>query len=202
MKNAKNRLFSNKMTLVSKSLNRPFNRIALVGSPASGKSTLAEALGEIINLPVFYLDLLVWQPNWTLTKAEDFNLAHTNLLTQKQWIIEGNTYTNQTIERFTQAEQIIFLDAPLEVCLERANQRTEEDKAIPNRFLPENCRFEEIHEQHLAFIKDFYETIRPTILDLLSQKFASKPQLKLDGRLPTEDLCSQIMIDYQGHMDR
>lgn len=169
--------------------NSPFNRIAIVGNPASGKSTLAEAIGKITRLPVFHLDLYVWKPNWVLSDEEEFNLNHADILSKPQWIIEGYSLIDQTRERFSRAEHIIFLDAPLEICLERAHQRTEDDKIIPNRFLPESCRFETIHEKHLDFIRDFHANIRPNILEILSKEFSHKNQTFLDGRLSTEDLC-------------
>jgi adenylate kinase family enzyme len=40
-------------------------RIAVIGSPGAGKSTLARELGAALGLPVYHLDRLLWRPHWT-----------------------------------------------------------------------------------------------------------------------------------------
>ena len=37
-----------------------YNKIMVIGCPGGGKSTFARALGEIIKLPVYHLDMLFW----------------------------------------------------------------------------------------------------------------------------------------------
>ena len=40
-------------------------RILVVGSPGSGKSTFSRALGELTGLPLIYLDRLFWNADKT-----------------------------------------------------------------------------------------------------------------------------------------
>jgi energy-coupling factor transporter ATP-binding protein EcfA2 len=42
----------------------PYKRIVVVGTTSSGKSTLAKALSERLNLDFIELDALYWEPNW------------------------------------------------------------------------------------------------------------------------------------------
>ena len=42
-----------------------YKRILIVGTTASGKSTLAQTLSAQLNLPHINLDALHWGPNWT-----------------------------------------------------------------------------------------------------------------------------------------
>jgi adenylate kinase family enzyme len=39
-------------------------KIMIIGPSGSGKSTLARQLGEILNIPVIYLDIYYWRPGW------------------------------------------------------------------------------------------------------------------------------------------
>ena len=46
-------------------------RIMIVGRPGSGKSSLAQAIGERTGLPVIHIDKIHWQPGWVeRSKAE------------------------------------------------------------------------------------------------------------------------------------
>ena len=46
------------------------NRIVIIGSAGTGKSTLAKDLGQILGLPVYHLDAFLWNPGWIQTPAE------------------------------------------------------------------------------------------------------------------------------------
>lgn len=170
-----------------------FNRITIVGNSASGKSTLSEAFGKAVNLPVFHIDLLLWKPDWQFLSEAEFYFAHADWLLQERWVIEGVGYHSALLKRFAVAEQIVFLDTPLKTCLERARKRMEEDKVMPNRFIPENCRFERMQQKQIDDIHYFHYKMRPLILKVLDEEFATKPQVKLNGCLSVGELCSQLM---------
>jgi adenylate kinase family enzyme len=169
-----------------------FNRITIVGNSASGKSILAETFGKAVNLPVFHIDLLLWEPNWGFKSEAEFDRAHADWLKQERWVIEGIGYHSVLLKRFAAAEKIVFLDTPLEVCRERAKKRMEEDKVTPNPFVPTDCRYERMQQQQIDSISNFHYKTRPLIIKLLDKDFAIKPQVRLNGCLSIEELCSQI----------
>jgi adenylate kinase family enzyme len=39
------------------------NKITICGVPASGKTTLANKMGEILKIPVYHLDTISWKDN-------------------------------------------------------------------------------------------------------------------------------------------
>ncbi|MBB5704439.1 adenylate kinase family enzyme [Ochrobactrum daejeonense] len=46
-------------------------RIMVIGGAGSGKSSLARTLGEISGLPVIHVDVLYWQPGWTMRPQDE-----------------------------------------------------------------------------------------------------------------------------------
>ena len=46
-------------------------KIHVTGNAGSGKTTLAAKLGDALELPVFGLDSVVWQPGWRKTPASE-----------------------------------------------------------------------------------------------------------------------------------
>ena len=58
---------------MGKILNNNINRIAIIGAPGTGKTTLANNLGKIYELPVQHLDDIHYMENWVLrdTKQRD-----------------------------------------------------------------------------------------------------------------------------------
>lgn len=49
------------------------NRVMVLGSAGSGKSTLTQKLSKILALPVIHLDKYYWKPNWVPTSNEEWD---------------------------------------------------------------------------------------------------------------------------------
>lgn len=96
-------------------------RIAIIGLPGSGKSTFATKLGEILGLPVHYLDKHMFDGKKKRNKQE-FILIKEKLLKETSWIIEGCSFS--TLEmRFKQADTVIYFKLPRWLCLWRICKR-------------------------------------------------------------------------------
>ena len=85
-------------------------RICIIGPPASGKSTLAKKLGQILAYPVLYLDQIAHQPGtqWIRRPLEETIQKHDRFIRQKTWIVEGN-YSRMMPQRLARADMVIFL---------------------------------------------------------------------------------------------
>ncbi|WP_449164229.1 hypothetical protein [Streptococcus hyovaginalis] len=73
-------------------------------------------------LPLYHLDLMNWQSNKTTVAPELFLERQKQLLEKEAWIIDGN-YGSSLELRFKACDTIVFLDYPLEVCLEGVMNR-------------------------------------------------------------------------------
>ncbi|MEC2072557.1 AAA family ATPase [Alkalihalophilus marmarensis] len=89
------------------------NKIHIIGSVGSGKTTLAKELAAKLNLPHIELDNVSWERRTSgdrrRTEEECAALLHT-LVQSDQWIIEG-VHTKEWVDTsFRNADLIIFLD--------------------------------------------------------------------------------------------
>lgn len=94
------------------SLEKLGERICIIGLSSSGKSTLAQKLGERLQLNVLHLDQIAHLPNtnWVPREQTLMKKDHQKFLDENtKWVIEGN-YSFLIPERFENATSIIWLD--------------------------------------------------------------------------------------------
>ncbi len=101
----------------------PHQRIAIIGTTAAGKSTLAEALSEKFNLPYVELDALYWGPNWTPVPFEEFWDQVETAIEGDRWVVVGN-YQSVRWLIWDKADAIIWLDYPFRILFWRLLKRT------------------------------------------------------------------------------
>ena len=137
-------------------------KVMIIGCPGSGKSTFARALQVATGLPLYYLDMLYWNPDKTTVSKEVFRGRLREILKTDAWIIDGNY--GATIEmRLEKCDTVFFLDYPTEVCLDGIQARFGKPRAdMPWIETEEDTEF-------LNFIKAFEAESRPTILTLLEK---------------------------------
>ena len=141
-------------------------KVIVIGCPGSGKSTFSKALHKITNIPLFHLDMIYWNEDKTTVDKAFFLEQLTEILKQKQWIIDGN-YGSTMELRLQSCDTVFFLDYPLEVCLQGIKERRGKPRSdIPWIETEEDTEFTQ-------FIKDFQMQSRPQIVELLN-KYSDK----------------------------
>jgi adenylate kinase family enzyme len=99
------------------------NRIRVVGSSGSGKTTFSDELSRKLKIPHIELDALFHQPNWTKPDEARFIQDVTTATQGNRWIVEGN-YSSVSEFLWTKADTLIFLDLPLRTVLFRSTLRS------------------------------------------------------------------------------
>lgn len=100
-------------------------RILIFGNSGSGKSTLAKHLAETEQLAHLDLDTLAWLPTNPPSRAplEQSKLAIDEFTDKAtEWVIEG-CYTDLLELVKHTATEIIFMDLPINKCVENAKNR-------------------------------------------------------------------------------
>lgn len=97
-------------------------RIAIVGSPGSGKTRLAREVNERTGIAVISLDHQYWGPQWRETPDEQWREIHRTLLAREQWIMDG-TYVDTIDDRLSNADTVIVLGYRRWRCVVRVLRR-------------------------------------------------------------------------------
>jgi adenylate kinase family enzyme len=87
-----------------------YKKIVIVGVSASGKSTFSKKLAKIVNIPVIFMDSIMWKPGWVYAGDEFIIEKLRDVSNNSEWIIEGYIKTEARKFLFEKADLIIYLD--------------------------------------------------------------------------------------------
>lgn len=141
-------------------------RIAVIGSGGAGKSTLARALGDILDIDAVHLDRLYWQPGWTPMAATDWEATQRSLVQRDRWILDGN-YGGTLDLRLAAADTVIFLDLPRTTCIAGVLWRWLRHRRRSRPDGPAGCP-DRITRDFLRWIWRYPCIQRPTVLTRLA----------------------------------
>jgi adenylate kinase family enzyme len=140
-------------------------RILIIGSGGAGKSTLAKRLGEILNIEVFHLDKLYWQPNWIEPPKDEWQKTVEEILKRDSWIMDGNF--GGTMETRLQAcDTAIFLDFPPTICLYRILKRRFKYRNTNRPDMSIGCN-EKVDLKFLDWIWNYRKRNKPKVEEIL-----------------------------------
>ena len=141
-------------------------KVIVIGCPGSGKSTFSKALHNNTGIPLYHLDMMYWNSDKTTVEKSMFLERLSAVLEQDEWIIDGN-YGSTMELRMAACDTVIFLDYPLDVCLDGIRERRGKPRSdMPWIETEEDAEF-------IEFIKNFNTKQKPQILALL-EKYSSK----------------------------
>lgn len=111
------------------------SKFVIFGNSGSGKSTLATELASNNHLAHLDLDSIAWKP---VTPPERLSISESSesinnfLSIHNSWVIEG-CYSDLLELVIQQADEIIFLNLPINNCIENARNRPWEPHKYKNK---------------------------------------------------------------------
>ena len=98
-------------------------RILIVGTTGSGKTTLAQKISAALSIPHIELDAIHWQENWEPLPVDEFRKRVSQALTQSTWVVDGN-YSKVRDITWQHADTVVWLDYGLPRVLFQLLKRT------------------------------------------------------------------------------
>ena len=94
--------------MTAESPNR-WDRINVVGTSGSGKSTFARELARLLALPYYEMDQLFWKADWQESRDEELFRKVQEVASQPKWVLDGN-YVRTIPHKWQQVQMVIWLD--------------------------------------------------------------------------------------------
>ena len=149
-------------------------KIIVIGCPGSGKSTVSRTLHNKTGIPLYHLDMMYWNADKTTVENSVFLERLFAVLEKNEWIIDGN-YGSTMELRMAACDTVIFLNYPLDICLDGIKERRGKLRSdMPWIETEEDAEF-------IEFIKNYNEQQRPKVLELL-EKYSDKNIVILESR--------------------
>ena len=159
-------------------------KVIVIGCPGSGKSTVSRTLHNKTGIPLYHLDMMYWNADKTTVEKSVFLERLSDVLEKDEWIIDGN-YSSTMELRMAACDTVIFLDYPLDVCLDGIRERRGKPRSdMPWIETEEDSEF-------IEFIKNYNEQQKPKVLELL-EKYRDKNIIILGRREQANEFLSLL----------
>jgi adenylate kinase family enzyme len=138
-------------------------RILVMGSSRSGKSTFEQRLSAIMRIPFMPLDALYWRPGWVESDRAEFNGRVTEAALGPQWIVDGNHISHAGELRRQVCDTIIWFDLPRSTRMLGIMRRIAGSYGQVRPEMAEGCP-EKIHFEFSRYVWTYRQQQRPKLL--------------------------------------
>ncbi len=141
-----------------------YKKIAIIGAPGTGKTTLANKLSEIFHIKATHIDGLHYSENWQIRDKSERDKSILDVVEKDEWIIDG-TYKSTLKTRLECADLIIWLDFSTIAQLKGIIGRYFKNKGIEKTEIP-GCK-EKIDKEFFFYVLKYNKTKRNIIVENL-----------------------------------
>ena len=141
-----------------------YNRIAIIGAPGTGKTTLANNLSKIYGIEATHIDGIHHLPNWNLRDKEERDRMILEIVAQEKWIIDG-TYRSTLRARLEKADFIVWLDFSTLGQIRGIMKRYLKNRNVEKPEIP-GCK-EKMDKEFFTYVLRYNRTKRKSIVENL-----------------------------------
>lgn len=171
-------------------------KIAVVGIPGSGKTRLTKELAGVLNLSPFYMDVHFLRNFKGLDMKEKISLVSKGIeeeTSKESWIIDGNypSHGEALKLRMERADVVLYLNLPVDVCVENIQKRGYLDVEAMNALDSEESL------EELIFQVQNYEEKNGKVKHAL-QTYASDKYVELNSKEDVDNFIEQLKKQKNG----
>lgn len=167
-------------------------RVIVIGSPGAEKGSLARAIAERLKLPCIELERLYWRPGWRKPTPEEWRAQVTELAAREDWVMEG-TFPATLDIRVARADWLVYVDAPMPVCLIRKLKEMMRGRGDPKAEVAPGCP-QRLNGRLLRFIWNFPTSIGLRINTIIARERRNRTIFILRTKREQEEFLAKVPI--------
>ena len=141
-------------------------KISIIGGPGTGKSTLANNIGQELNLPVYHLDAIHHLENWQVRDKDERDRIILEKIKESKWVMDG-TYKSTLENKIENSDMVIFLKYSTIARLKGIFSRYLKNKGKERSDIP-GCK-ERMNWNFIKITINWYKSKGNTINDVLNK---------------------------------
>jgi len=169
-------------------------RVLVMGSSGSGKSTFARRLSAIAGLPFVSLDGLFWKPGWVASDTAEFGARVAEIARRPKWVMDGNYTRHGAGELRRQlSDTVIWFDLPRHSCMLGLMKRIAGSYGRVRPEMAEGCP-ERLDFEFFRYVWSYRRQQRPNLLDYFQGLRADQALVCFTERVQANDYLKTIAL--------
>lgn len=169
-------------------------RVLVMGSSGSGKSTFARRLSALTGIPTVSIDALFWKPGWVESDKDEFTRRMTAAAREPRWIMDGN-YTKSGAGELRRelSDTIIWFDLPRSTCMLGILGRIAASYGQVRPEMAEGCP-EKIDLEFFRYVWTYRRQQRPKLIEYFSGLRADQSLVCFTNRGQADDYLNKLAL--------
>ncbi|WP_050385338.1 DNA topology modulation protein [Bradyrhizobium pachyrhizi] len=169
-------------------------RVLVMGSSGSGKSTFARRLSAMTGIRTVSIDALFWKPGWVESGRDEFERRMTEAAREPHWIMDGNYMRHGAGElRRELSDTIIWFDLPRSTCMLGIFRRIAGSYGQARPEMAEGCP-EKIDLEFFRYVWTYRRQQRPKLIEYFAGLRPDQSLVCFTDRAQADDYLKRLAL--------
>ncbi|MCA6101619.1 DNA topology modulation protein [Bradyrhizobium australafricanum] len=169
-------------------------RVLVMGSSGSGKSTFARRLSAMTGIPAVSIDALFWKPGWVESGRDEFARRMTEAAPEPRWIMDGNYMRHGAGQlRRELSDTIIWFDLPRSTCMLGIFRRIAGSYGEVRPEMAEGCP-EKIDLEFFRYVWTYRRQQRPKLIEYFAGLRPDQSLVCFTDRAQADDYLKRLAL--------